>query len=168
MKREGELHREILAFSVSHDDRTVRIYGHYPIIDGNNITFYRHPIREFSFTELDGREKWAAYNFIKSVYDIWMPIHLKRVCSVVDKLPADVTFKVALQSESGSSGLSQGLESHYLSDHDAESRREESDSQSSRAASREVTPDTSQSHWEERASKKQRKRGFICGNTSVK
>ena len=60
VKREKELHREILAFSVSHDDRTVRIYGHYPIIDGKKTTFYRHPIREFSFTELDGKEKWTA------------------------------------------------------------------------------------------------------------
>lgn len=37
MKREKELHREILAFSISHDHRTVRIYGHYPIIDGKRL-----------------------------------------------------------------------------------------------------------------------------------
>jgi hypothetical protein len=36
VKREKELHREILAFSVSHDDSSVRIYGHYPVIDGPN------------------------------------------------------------------------------------------------------------------------------------
>ncbi|PMD21373.1 hypothetical protein NA56DRAFT_720415 [Hyaloscypha hepaticicola] len=29
VKHEKELYREILAFSVSHDHRTVRIYGHY-------------------------------------------------------------------------------------------------------------------------------------------
>jgi hypothetical protein len=57
VKREKELYREILAFSVSHDHRTVRIYGHYPVIDGNKTTFYRHPIHEFSFTALDGKEK---------------------------------------------------------------------------------------------------------------
>ncbi|PQE18249.1 phosphatidylserine decarboxylase protein [Rutstroemia sp. NJR-2017a BBW] len=43
-KREKELHREILAFSISHDHRTVRIYGHYPVIEGEKTTFYRHPI----------------------------------------------------------------------------------------------------------------------------
>jgi hypothetical protein len=32
VKREKELDREILAFSISHDDRTVRIYGHYPLL----------------------------------------------------------------------------------------------------------------------------------------
>ncbi|KAH6724722.1 hypothetical protein BKA61DRAFT_627338 [Leptodontidium sp. MPI-SDFR-AT-0119] len=31
VKREKELHREILAFSISHDHSTVRIYGHYPM-----------------------------------------------------------------------------------------------------------------------------------------
>ena len=31
VKRQKELHREILAYSVSHDHRTVRIYGHYAL-----------------------------------------------------------------------------------------------------------------------------------------
>ncbi len=57
VKREKELHREILAFSVSHDHRTVRIYGHYPVIDGEKTTFYRHAIHTFDFTALDGKEK---------------------------------------------------------------------------------------------------------------
>jgi hypothetical protein len=57
VKREKELYREILAFLVSHDYRTVRIYSHYPIINGKKTIFYRYPIREFSFTELDGKEK---------------------------------------------------------------------------------------------------------------
>lgn len=63
VKREKELDREILAFSISHDHRSVRIYGHYPVIDEDKITFYRHPIREFSFVEMDGREKWTTYKF---------------------------------------------------------------------------------------------------------
>jgi hypothetical protein len=95
VKREKELHRVILAFSVSHDHRMVRIYGHYPVIEGNKTTFYRHPIRTFDFTEPDGKEKWTAYKFIKSVYDIWMPIHLKRICSVLDELPPDLDFELA-------------------------------------------------------------------------
>jgi hypothetical protein len=162
VKREKELHREILAFSISHDHRTVRIYGHYPIIKGNETTFYRHPIRTFDFTELDGKEKWTAYKFTKNVYDIWMPTHLKRICSVIDGLPPDINFEVSEQSELRESGLSQGLESHHLSDqtsHDAASL-EEADSQSSRVGSRDVTPDTSLSQRVEGgAFKKPRKRG---------
>lgn len=112
VNREKELHRKILAFSLSHDHRMVRIYGHYPIIDGEKTTFYRHPIHEFSFTALDGKEKWTSFKFTKNVYDIWMPIHLKRICSVIDKLP---DFEVSQQSESGESGISQVLESHSVS-----------------------------------------------------
>ncbi|KXL42193.1 MAG: hypothetical protein FE78DRAFT_154934, partial [Acidomyces sp. 'richmondensis'] len=40
VKREQELHRQILAFSISHDHRSVRIYGHYPVINGSQTTFY--------------------------------------------------------------------------------------------------------------------------------
>ncbi|KAK5311491.1 hypothetical protein LTR93_011703 [Exophiala xenobiotica] len=69
VKGEQELHREILAFAISHDNETRRIYGHYPVIEGKETTFYRHPIDKFSFTRLDGKEKWTAYKFTKSVYD---------------------------------------------------------------------------------------------------
>merc|ERR1712098_410448 len=137
--------------------------GHYPVIDGKKTTFYRHPIREFSFTELDGKEKWTAYKFTKNVYDIWMPTHLKRICSVIDELPTDLDFEVSQQSEPGESGLSQGLESHHLSDqssHNAASLLEDADSQPSRVASRDITSDTSVSQRiEERAFKKPKKRG---------
>ncbi|TAQ86373.1 hypothetical protein B7494_g5286 [Chlorociboria aeruginascens] len=160
VKREKELHREILAFSVSHDHRMVRIYGHYPVIDEKKTIFYRHLIREFSFIELDGKEKWTAYKFTKNVYDIWMPTHLKRICSVIDELPIDLDFEVSKQSEPESE-LSQGLESHQLSNqssHGVAFMLEEADSQSSRVGN--VTSDISISQRiEGEAFKKPRKRG---------
>ena len=57
VKREKELHREILAFSISHDHSTVRIYGHYALIDGSKTAFYRHPIKKFDFTSEEGKDK---------------------------------------------------------------------------------------------------------------
>lgn len=120
VKREKELEREILAFSISHDHRSVRIYGHYPVIDGEKVTFYRHPIREFSFVEMNGREKWTTYKFTKNVYDVWMPTHLERICSAVDQLPSGLDFQVSegpeVQSEAAT-GLSQDMGS-LLSDPD--------------------------------------------------
>jgi hypothetical protein len=161
VKREKELHREILAFSISHDHSTARIYGHYALIDGSKTTFYRHPIKKFDFTSEEGKDKWTSYKFTKNVYDIWMPTHLKRICSVIDELPPDLNFEVSQLSEPGESGLSQGLESHHLSDqtsHDAASL-EEADSQSSRVDSRDVTPDTSMSQRiDGKAFKKPKKR----------
>ena len=75
-----------------------------------------------------------------------MPTPLKRICSVIDKLPSDLNFEVSQQSEPGESELSQELESHHLSDrssHDAASLLEEADSQSSCVG--DVTLDTSMS-----------------------
>jgi hypothetical protein len=162
VKREKELHREILAFPVSHDHSTVRIYGHYALIDGRKTAFYRHPIKKFDFTSEEGKDKWTSYKFTKNVYDIWMPTHLKRICSVIDELPPDLDFEASQQSGPGESGLSQGLESHHLSDQSSRDAAslEEADSQSSRIGSRDVTPHTSQSQRiEGEHSKKQRKRG---------
>ncbi|KAK5733073.1 hypothetical protein LTS12_027010 [Elasticomyces elasticus] len=94
-KREKEVDREILAFSISHDHSTVRIYGHYPVIQGENTAYYRHPIRKFDFTEQDGKEKWTAYRFTKNVYDVWTTMHFARICSVIDELPPDIAFEVS-------------------------------------------------------------------------
>ena len=92
VKREKELDRQILAFSISHDHRSVRIYGHYPVIEGDKASFYRHPIRDFSFIEQNGKEKWTAYKFVKNVYDHHsLKIH-KLICSGIDDLPTDISF----------------------------------------------------------------------------
>lgn len=111
VKREDEVHRQILAFSVSHDQTSVRIYGHYPVISGKDTKYYRHPIRNFSFTELDGKEKWTAYRFAKNVYDVWMPSHFKMICSAIDQLPADLDFD---DPSIASTGLSHDLEANCL------------------------------------------------------
>ncbi|QSZ31117.1 hypothetical protein DSL72_000680 [Monilinia vaccinii-corymbosi] len=144
VKREKELHREILAFSISHSDQCVRIYGHYPVIDERKTTFYRHKIHAFDFTVLDGKEKWTAYKFTKNVYDNWMPIHVKRIYSVVDQLPSDLNFEVSEHSSIGESGLSQRLESQDLfeqTSYDAVSMTE-AGNQSSSIGSGHITPST--------------------------
>ncbi|KAJ9133169.1 reverse transcriptase [Pleurostoma richardsiae] len=87
--RGREIDRQILAFSISHDHRSVRIYGHYPVMDGRDTKYHRHPIHEFSFTTLNGRDKWTAYRFTKNVYDEWMPAHFEKICSAIDQLPSN-------------------------------------------------------------------------------
>ncbi|KAK4143597.1 uncharacterized protein C8A04DRAFT_37384 [Dichotomopilus funicola] len=93
VKREGEVHRQILAFSVSHDDESVRIYGHYAVIDGEDTKYYRHPIRKYTFAEPEGKEKWTAYRFTRNLYDVWMPMHFQRICSAIDQLPSDLNLE---------------------------------------------------------------------------
>ena len=150
VKREKELDREILAFSISHDHRSVRIYGHYPVIEGDKTTFYHHPIREFSFTEQDGKEKWTAYKFVKNVYDHHsLKLH-RMICSAIDDLPVDINFDLS-QSASFFQSTPQSSQQSNVG-----SMLSEDDSQSSFLASQEVTPTTSFTQTTERASKKPR------------
>lgn len=108
VKREEEINRQILSFSISHDHCSVGIYGYYPVINGEDTKYYRHPIHSFDFTALDGKEKWTAYRFTKNIYDIWMPEHFKKICSAIDQLPTEMELNVPALSES--TGLSQDLE----------------------------------------------------------
>ncbi|KAK0773656.1 hypothetical protein LTR59_015203 [Friedmanniomyces endolithicus] len=95
VKRERELHREFLAFAISHDHRSVRLCGCYSDIDGPETKYYRHPIRTFDVTESDGKEKWTAHKFTKNVYDDWMLIHFKRMYSAIEQIPPDMSFSVS-------------------------------------------------------------------------
>jgi hypothetical protein len=86
VSRQQELHREILAFSISHDDDIVRIYGHYPSIDGDHTSFHRHPVARFSISGDAGRNRWTAYKFTKNIYDIFVPLHVERIRRALDQL----------------------------------------------------------------------------------
>lgn len=139
-KRESELHRELLTFSISHDHRTVRLYGYYPIIDGLKVKTYRHPIHTFDIGALEGKEKWTTYNFTLGVY-IYSLTLLKRICSVIDELPSDFKLEHSQESEPQSSeypGLSQQFETKNLAH---EPRKQ--DNESSHGGLQPITPDTS-------------------------
>ena len=163
VKREKELHREILAFSISHDHSSVRIYGHYAVIEESKTTFYRHPIKKFDFTSEEGKDKWTAYKFTKNVYDVWIPIHFKRICSAIDQLPVDLNFDVSPGSElqfAGASGLSQELGSLLSEQSNVESASQTSQDNSELApiVPQTDTPDTSVSQGKEQAALKRPKR----------
>ena len=91
------------------------------------------------------------YGFTKNVYDIWIPIHLKRICSVIDELPPDIDFGL---SQSASFPHDLDLPSSQQSNTESTSLPEESNSQSSLIASQDITTDTSFSQRTEREYKK--------------
>jgi hypothetical protein len=151
VKRDDEVNRKILAFSISHDYATVRIYGHYPVITGETVKYYRHPIHKFDFTVFDGKEKWTAYRFTKNVYDTWMPAHFKNICSAIDQLPSNLgvpplSEATGLSEAAGLSeatGLSQDLGNLMQPDASCASMPGERGSQLSNAEEQALTPDTS-------------------------
>ena len=161
VKREKELHREILAYSISHDHRTVRIYSHYAVFEKSKTTFYRHPIKTFDFTSEEGKDKWTAYKFTKNIYDVWMPTHLKRICSVINQLPSNLDFEVQgseLQFTEAS-GLSQELGGLLSEASNVESASNQDDNELAPIIPQTETPDTSVSQvTKDQASLKRSKR----------
>jgi hypothetical protein len=85
--RAAEVHRRVLGFSISHDDRTARIYAHYPEIDGESTTYFRDTIREFPFGAGKGQDRWQCYQFTLNVCQTFAPALLKRLMAMADKLP---------------------------------------------------------------------------------
>ncbi|OAP55760.1 hypothetical protein AYL99_09912 [Fonsecaea erecta] len=142
VKREKELDREILAFSVSHDHRSVRIYGHYPVMEGDDVSYYRHPVHEFSFRTSEGKDKWTGYRFTKNVYDAWMPTHLKRICSAVDQLPLSLDFEGSEVPFEEATGLTHDME-RLLSESSSVDHASQDEDEPKSVISQAATPNTS-------------------------
>jgi hypothetical protein len=85
-----ELHRRILTFSVSHSHRAVRIYGWYPIMDGESFSVYRHTLRAFDLIDREGTEKWTTYRFSMGVYRYALGL-LGEINAVIDALPPNLS-----------------------------------------------------------------------------
>lgn len=81
-----ELHREVLAFSIFYDYEIIRIYEHFPIIEGTRVTYWRHVLRKYDFTKRKSMKKWIAFTFATNVYNIWMSTLLKMIFSIIDDL----------------------------------------------------------------------------------
>ena len=97
-KREKQLHGKILTFSISHDDQYVQIYGHYALMGESKTTFHRHPIYLFNFTTRNGKDKWTAYQFTKTVYCEHAPYLHSLICSAIDGIPSDLNPVASLFS----------------------------------------------------------------------
>lgn len=145
--RQMELHRKIMGFSVSHDDETVRIYGHYPVIQGSTTKYYRHPIRKFDFTELDGKERWTAYTFIRNVYELWAEEHFQNICSAIDSLPDEYVRPRPSTPDATLPSFCPPLENSYVQD------------PNSSFLGLQPTPDASTQSDKSASEKRQRKRG---------
>ena len=110
-KREHELHKEILTFSISHDHKSVRLFGHYAIIEGPKTSFYRHTIYEFNIATLEGKERWTTYNFTVAVYHYSLTL-LARIRTVIDELPSD--FAAGWDQQSASQAAQSSTSSHQV------------------------------------------------------
>lgn len=73
-----ELHKRILAFSVSYNQRLVKIFGHFALIDDNKITFHRHRLFETDLVN-DNFHRDKLYHIALSIWEHFFPVHLARI-----------------------------------------------------------------------------------------
>jgi hypothetical protein len=105
--REKELHRKIVAFAISHDDKSVQLYAHYPFIDGDSVTIWRHTVDQYF---LNSKTKWRTWTFTKNVFDRFSTMHLKLICSAIDDISPGLTLVSQESQSQGSEHPPQSLE----------------------------------------------------------
>ena len=88
IERPLDVHRRALAFSISHDHTIVRLYAHYPEIDGDMTSFYRFKIKQFDCNA--EMEKWTCNQFTRNVYEKFTPNYLELIKGAIDQLPDPV------------------------------------------------------------------------------
>ena len=118
-----DIHRKVLAFSVSHDHTIVRLYAHYAEIDGGKTSYYRHKIKQFDYSDGRGVEKWTSYTFARNVYGVYAPMYLELIKKMIDQLPDPVeeSFESAiaadgenaLSSQEGASSATESQEGEF-------------------------------------------------------
>ena len=86
--RVTELNRRVLGFSVAHNHQQVRLFAHYAHVDEEPIKYYRHFLKDIFLLNDDGEARWAAYQFTRNIYNTFAPLHLQRIKSAIDQLPA--------------------------------------------------------------------------------
>ncbi|KIN07619.1 hypothetical protein OIDMADRAFT_108291, partial [Oidiodendron maius Zn] len=87
VSRQHELNQKVLAYSISHDQEAVRIYGHYPVIDGDETHVYRFTVKKLDIMSEAGKDRWTSFIFTTNLYDLYYPTHIERLRSAVDQLP---------------------------------------------------------------------------------
>ena len=101
-----QLNRQILTISVSHNNTTIKVFGHFAHIDNEHITFFRHRIYAADFAADFASRDWAkAYRITRGIYDHFFPKHLDRIASALPKFR-----QRALESFTSQLGLDSGAE----------------------------------------------------------
>ena len=82
---------KILIYSISHDQKNARLYGHYALVEGEKWTYYRHHITNFDivYKEMD---LLALHNFARNILTVYAPERLKRLQEAIAALPISSTI----------------------------------------------------------------------------
>ena len=104
----------ILVYSISHDQKDARLYGHYALVEGEKWTYYRHCIEKLDIGRKE-RDLLALHNFARNVLTVYAPKLLKRLQKAIAALSVSSTLSFSAgtmnledDSQQGSQKSSQG------------------------------------------------------------
>lgn len=116
-----ELEKEFLLFSMTHNNKDVRIWGHFIVpgldaLEPEKLFHRRHLIYETCITTDFEQLNWAkTYHIVRGIYDLFYPMHLQRIKRVLQtmisspkkgySIPADAVARA--DSSAGSSSKRQ-------------------------------------------------------------
>lgn len=115
--REQDLHGKILTYSISHDHRMVRLYGHRPTIEGQNTMCWREEIDSFDFKARKGQYRWRCRQFYLNALEEGLRL-LETIRAAIDDWTPDPALEPLRRSDAMSSkpsGLSQQFDDQNLS-----------------------------------------------------
>ncbi len=85
---------KILVYSISHDQKGARVYGHYALVEGENWTYYRHYIGGFDIGHKE-KDLLALHNFARNVLTMYAPKLLKQLQKAIAALPVSSPLPVS-------------------------------------------------------------------------
>ncbi|MCJ1386672.1 hypothetical protein MMC17_009798 [Xylographa soralifera] len=88
---------KILVYSISHDQKNARVYGHYALVEGEKWTYYRHHIDNFDIL-YKVTDLLALHNFARNVVTVYAPKLLKRLREAFAALPASSTLPFSVDT----------------------------------------------------------------------
>lgn len=87
INRPQDVHRRVLGFSISHDEYAERIHAYYPEINGDETTYWRVKLKDFSLGSDHGKDISTSHQFTLNVCQMFALPLVERLKNVIDELP---------------------------------------------------------------------------------
>ncbi|KAF4547338.1 Hypothetical protein D9617_46g064380 [Elsinoe fawcettii] len=95
-----QVHRKILVFSVAHNNSNVRIFGHFPSVENDKVTFFRHQLYAADIATDSASPDWGKpYRLCRAIYEIFVPEHISRIKMALHSRTDDVSQSQEVRSE---------------------------------------------------------------------
>ena len=100
---------KIVVYSISHDQKDARLYGHYALVEEEKWTYYRHHIRKFDIAH-EERDLLALHNFARNILITHASKLLKRLQKAIAALPISSTLSFSAGTMSLEDDSQQGFQ----------------------------------------------------------